>query len=66
MDLKGYKEKREKKSIIQPCRMDEKMINKLNEITAKTGISISELIRESVRHLIIEVEETGKVSFKFR
>jgi metal-responsive CopG/Arc/MetJ family transcriptional regulator len=66
MEIKGYKEKREKKTIIQPCRMDEKMLSKLNEITAKTGISVSELIRESIRQLIIEVEETGQVSFRFR
>jgi hypothetical protein len=60
----GYKEFREKKVKNLYCRMDDSMMEKLLDIRKKTGISISEVIREAVRRLLIEVETTGSINLK--
>jgi hypothetical protein len=58
----GYKEFREKKVKKLYCRMDDSMMEKLLDIRKKTGISISEIIREAVRRLLIEIETTGSIN----
>jgi hypothetical protein len=60
----GYKEQKEKKEAIQYCRMDDSMIARLKEIRRKTGISTSEIIRESVRRLLNEIDVSGTFSLK--
>lgn len=62
--IMGYKEQKEKKEAIQYCRMDDSMIARLKEIRRKTGISTSEVIRESVRRLLNEIDTTGSFSLK--
>jgi Ribbon-helix-helix domain len=62
----GYKEFREKKVKTLYSRMDDSMINKLREIRKKTGISVSEIIREGVRRLLIEVENSGSINLKIQ
>ncbi len=64
--INGYKVAYEKKKDILYSRMDETMINRLREIKRKTGISVSEIIRESVRRLIQEVDETGSIQLKIK
>jgi len=44
--------------------MDDSMIERLREIRRKTGISTSEVIREAVRRLLQEVDETGSIHLK--
>ncbi len=61
-NIKGYKIRKEIKKDIIYSRMDESMILRLKEIRDKTGISVSEIIRESVRRLIHQVEEDGGIS----
>jgi predicted DNA-binding protein len=63
-EILGYKEQKELKVKIQYCRMDDSMISRLKEIRRKTGISTSEIIRESVRRLLLEIEETGGFTLK--
>ncbi len=60
----GYKIAFEKKRQIIYSRMDESMIQRLREIRRKTGISCSEIIRESVRRLLKEVDNTGSINLK--
>ncbi len=60
----GYKVAYEKKKQILYSRMDDTMIKKLREIRRKTGISVSEIIRESVRRLLQEVDTTGSINLK--
>ena len=60
----GYKEQKEQKVQIQYCRMDDSMIARLKEIRRKTGVSTSEIIRESVRRLLAEIDATGSFSLK--
>lgn len=62
--IKGYKIGYEKKKQILYSRMDDSMILSLRGISKKTGISVSELIRESVRRLLQEVDETGSINLK--
>jgi predicted DNA-binding protein len=62
--VKGYKVVFEKKKQILYSRMDETMIQRLKEIRQKTGISVSEIIRESVRRLLQEVDATGSINLK--
>ena len=62
--VQGYKEFREKKEKILYSRMDETMIGKLRDIRQKTGISVSEIIREAVRRLLKEVDETGSINLR--
>ena len=63
-EILGYKDQKEKKVQIQYCRMDSSMIARLKEIRRKTGISTSEIIRESVRRLLQDIESTGSFSLK--
>jgi len=63
-EINGYKDQKEKKVQIQYCRMDASMIAKLKEIRRKTGISTSEIIREGVRRLLVDIESTGSFSLK--
>ena len=63
-EINGYKDQKEKKVQIQYCRMDSSMIARLKEIRRKTGISTSEIIRESVRRLLQDIESTGSFSLK--
>jgi len=62
--VEGYKEFTEQKKQILYCRMDDSMIEQLQLIRKKTGISVSEIIREAVRRLIHEVDTTGSISLK--
>lgn len=57
----GYKNRKEDKINKIHCRMDDSMINDLNEIRNQTGISVSELIREGTRRLIKEVRENNTI-----
>lgn len=62
--VEGYKIAFEKKKQILYSRMDDSMIARLREIRKKTGISVSEIIREAVRRLIHEVDTTGSINLK--
>ena len=62
--IEGYKVAYEKKKKILYSRMDDSMIERLREIRRKTGISTSEVIREAVRRLLQEVDETGSINLK--
>jgi hypothetical protein len=64
--VNGYKVGFEKKKQILYSRMDDSMIQRLREIRRKTGISVSEVIRESVRRLLQEVDETGSINLKIK
>lgn len=64
--INGYKVAYEKKKKILYSRMDETMIQRLREIRKKTGISVSEIIRESVRRLLQEVDEKGSINLKIK
>ncbi len=60
----GYKTSFEKKNQRLDVRLDDSMITKLKQIRRETGISVSEIIRESVRRLLQEVDETGSINLK--
>ena len=60
----GYKNRFEKKNQRLDVRLDSSMIEKLKQIRRETGISVSELIRESVRRLIQESNATGDINIK--
>ena len=62
--IEGYKLAYEPKKKILYSRMDDSMIDRLREIRRKTGISVSEIIREGVRRLLIEVEQNGSINLK--
>ena len=62
--IEGYKVAYEKNRKILYSRMDDSMIERLREIRRKTGISTSEVIREAVRRLLQEVDETGSINLK--
>jgi len=64
METQGYKVAFEKKKQILYSRMDDSMISRLRDIRKKTGISVSEIIREAVRRLLQEVDETGSINLK--
>jgi len=64
--VNGYKIGFEKKKQILYSRMDDSMISRLREIRRKTGISVSEIIRESVRRLLQEVDECGSLNLKIK
>ena len=64
--IEGYKNDYEKKNSIMHVRMDNSMINQLNGISRRTGISVSEIIRESVRRVLIEVELSGGINLKLK
>jgi len=62
--IEGYKIAYEKKNQILYSRMDISMIKRLREIRRKTGISVSEIIRESVRRMLQEVDESGSINLR--
>ncbi len=62
--VKGYKTRFEIKDRNLYCRMDSSMIQRLKEIRKATGISCSETVREAVRRLINEIDESGSISLK--
>jgi len=64
--VKGYKTRFEIKDKNLYCRMDSSMIQRLKEIRKVTGISCSETVREAVRRLIDEIDESGSISLKLR
>ena len=64
--IEGYKNDYEKKNSIMHVRMDNSMIKQLTGISRKTGISVSEIIRESVRRVLIEVELSGGINLKLK
>lgn len=63
-EIEGYKEHYEQKRKFITFRSDDSMIDRLKEISRKTGISYSELVREAVRRLISDIDETGSVNLK--
>jgi hypothetical protein len=64
--VKGYKARFEIEDNNLYCRMDSSMVQSLKEIRKATGISVSEIIRESVRRLIQEVNESGSINLKIQ
>lgn len=65
MDLvKGYKAKFEIKEKNLYCRMDSSMIERLKEIRRASGISCSETVREAVRRLFNEIDQSGNITLK--
>ena len=60
----GYKTRFEKKNQRLDVRLDTSMIQKLKQIRRETGISISEIVRESVRRLIQETEIDGNINLR--
>lgn len=64
--INGYKVAYEKKKKTLYSRMDDSMIQRLREIRKKSGISVSEVIREAVRRLLQEVDETGSINLKIK
>jgi metal-responsive CopG/Arc/MetJ family transcriptional regulator len=62
--IKGYDIPRETKKDIIYVRMHKTMIKELRDIRSKTGIPISEIIREAVRQTLIEINSSGSLSFK--
>jgi predicted DNA-binding protein len=62
--IEGYKITNESKKQILYSRMDNSMIQRLRDIRKRTGISVSEIIREAVRRLLKEVDETGSINLK--
>jgi Arc/MetJ-type ribon-helix-helix transcriptional regulator len=60
----GYKTKYEQKNQRLDVRLNTSMILRLKQIRRETGISISEIIRESVRRLLQETDETGSINLK--
>jgi predicted DNA-binding protein len=64
METQGYKITNEKKKQILYSRMDNSMIQRLRDIRKRTGISVSEIIREAVRRLLKEVDDTGSINLK--
>ncbi len=63
-NIHGYKVAFEKKKKIIYSRMDDTMIDRLKGIKTATGISTSEIIREAVRRLLKEIDDTGSISLK--
>ena len=63
-EIDGYKVRYEKKEKILYSRMDESMISSLKAISRKTGISVSEIIREGVRRLLQDIDSTGSLNLK--
>jgi len=60
----GYKTSFEQKNQRLDVRLDDSMITKLKQIRRETGISVSEIIRESVRRLLVDVGENGSINLK--
>ena len=64
--IEGYKVRFEKKEQTLYSRMDDTMISRLRDIRKKTGISVSEIIREAVRRLLNEIDSTGSINLKIK
>ena len=64
--IKGNEIPKETKKDIVYVRMNDDMIKELKDIRTKTGIPISEIIRESVKQTLIDSNETGSLNFKIR
>jgi predicted DNA-binding protein len=64
--IEGYKLRYEKKKKILYSRMDDSMIVRLKEISRKTGISVSEILREGARRLLHDVDESGSFNIKLQ
>ena len=62
--VKGYKAKFEIKERNLYCRMDSSMIERLKEIRRASGISCSETVREAVRRLFNEIDQSGNITLK--
>ncbi len=62
--VKGYKAKFEIKEKNLFCRMDSSMIERLKEIRRASGISCSETVREAVRRLFNEIDQSGNITLK--
>ena len=62
--VKGYKAKFEIKGKNLYCRMDSTMIQRLKDIRKATGISCSETVREAVRRLFNEIDQSGNITLK--
>ena len=62
--IQGFDITRETKKDIIYVRMTKTMINKLRTIRKKTGLPISEIVRESVRKTLTEVDEIGSLNIK--
>lgn len=60
----GYKTNYEKKNQRMDIRIDTSMIQKLQEITRKTGISKSEVIREAIRRLFKDYDDNSDINLK--
>jgi hypothetical protein len=60
----GYKAKFEIKEKNLYCRMDSSMIERLKEIRRASGISCSETVREAVRRLFNEIDQSGNITLK--
>lgn len=64
--VNGYKARFEIKEKNLYCRMDSSMIQRLKDIRKATGISCSELVREAIRRLLLEVDENGSINLKIK
>ena len=62
--IKGYEIRKETMKDIIYVRMNKTMINQLKNIRSKTGIPVSEIIRESVKQTLHEIDETGSLNIK--
>ena len=62
--VKGYKAKFEIKKKNLYCRMDTSMVERLKEIRRASGISCSETVREAVRRLFYEIDQSGNITLK--
>ena len=64
--IKGHELVKETKKDIIYVRMTKPMIQELKNIRTQTGIPISEVVRESVKRLLQEVNEMGSLNIKVR
>ena len=64
--IDGYKLKYEKKKSIVYVRMDASMIEQLQMINQKLGISTSEIVREGVRRILKEIELSGTMQLNIK
>ena len=62
--IKGHEIAKQTKKDIIYVRMTKSMISELRDIRTKTGIPVSEIIRESVKRTLVEVSESGTLNFK--
>ncbi len=62
--INGYEIRKETMQDIIYVRMKKSMINQLKNVRSKTGIPVSEIIRESVKQTLHEIDETGSLNIK--